>query len=72
VPVALVENRGRCNVNYRGEKILPNGTVLLISFLEWIVKVATSESSKLIFIDTKLIDGPNVIRGVSFGLHSYY
>jgi hypothetical protein len=60
VPVALVENRGHCNVNYIGEKILPNGTVWLISLLEWIVKVATSESSKSIFINTNLIDGPNV------------
>jgi hypothetical protein len=40
--------------------MLPNGTVLLISLLEWIVKVATSESNKSIFIGTKLIDGPNV------------
>ncbi len=60
MPVALVENRGRCNVNYRGEKILPHGTVWLISLLEWIVKVATSESNKSIFTGTKLIDGPNV------------
>ncbi len=60
MPVALVENRGHCNVNYIGEKILPNGTVWLISLLEWIVKVATSESSKSIFINTNLIDGPNV------------
>jgi hypothetical protein len=56
VPVALGENRGHCNVNYRGE----NGTVWLISLLEWIAKVATSESSKSIFINTKLIGGPNV------------
>jgi hypothetical protein len=43
-----------------GKKILPSGTVWLISLVESTVKVAASESSKSIFIDTKLIDGPNV------------
>ncbi|CAM6065019.1 unnamed protein product [Sphagnum tenellum] len=58
VPVVLVENSGRCNVNSGGEKILPNDTVWLLNLVERIVEVATGES-KSILVDSKLINGPN-------------
>jgi GTP-binding protein len=61
VPICLVENSGRCNVNSGGEKILPNETVWLISLVERIVELATSEN-KSILVDKKLIDGPDANR----------
>ncbi|MFS7989041.1 putative small monomeric GTPase [Helianthus anomalus] len=58
IPVGLVENSTRCNKNGKDEKILPNGTAWIPSIVETITKVALTESES-IFVDQKLIDGPN-------------
>ncbi|KAI7725265.1 hypothetical protein M8C21_026063 [Ambrosia artemisiifolia] len=66
IPVVLVENSNRCKQNDNGEKILPNGTVWIPNIVEIITNVATNES-KSIFVDQKLIDGPNANeRGKAF------
>lgn len=58
IPVALVENSGRCNTNDGGEKVLPNGTVWIPTLVKTIIDVI-SNGSKPIVVDQKLIDGPN-------------
>lgn len=58
IPVALIENSGRCNTNSGGEKVLPDGTVWLPKLVEHIVEIATS-SVQPVVIDKKLIEGPN-------------
>ncbi|KAK1295749.1 Translocase of chloroplast 34 [Acorus calamus] len=58
IPVALVENSGRCNTNDNGEKVLPNGIAWIPSLVNTITEVV-SNGSKPIFVDKKLIDGPN-------------
>ncbi|KAJ3674126.1 hypothetical protein LUZ60_006118 [Juncus effusus] len=58
IPVVLVENSGRCRTNDLGEKVLPDGTVWIPNLVKQIVDVV-SNGSKAIFVDQKLIDGPN-------------
>ncbi|KAK1304604.1 Translocase of chloroplast 34 [Acorus calamus] len=58
IPVALVENSGRCNTNDSGEKVLPNGDAWIPSLVNTITDVV-SNGSKPIIVDEKLIDGPN-------------
>ncbi|XP_020272270.1 uncharacterized protein LOC109847452, partial [Asparagus officinalis] len=58
IPVALVENSGRCKTNDEGEKILPNGTAWIPNLVQTITDVITS-GGKSITVDQKLIDGPN-------------
>lgn len=58
IPVALIENSGRCSTNSGGEKVLPDGTVWLPKLVEHIVEIATS-SVQPVVIDKKLIEGPN-------------
>lgn len=58
IPVVLVENSGRCNKNDNEEKILPNGTAWIPSLVKTITDIV-SNGSKSIFVDKKLIEGPN-------------
>ncbi|XP_024031178.1 uncharacterized protein LOC112094474 [Morus notabilis] len=58
IPVVLVENSGRCNKNESDEKVLPNG-IAWISYLVEKITVVALNGSKSIFVDTKLIEGPN-------------
>ncbi|XP_062210518.1 translocase of chloroplast 34, chloroplastic-like [Phragmites australis] len=58
LPIALVENSGRCKVNEHGEKILPDGTSWVPNLMKGIT-VVISNGSKSITVDQKLIDGPN-------------
>ncbi|KAK1325338.1 Translocase of chloroplast 34 [Acorus calamus] len=58
IPVALVENSGRCNTNDSGEKVLPNGVAWIPSLVNTITDVV-SNGSKPIVVDEKLIDGLN-------------
>ncbi|GJN01334.1 hypothetical protein PR202_ga18593 [Eleusine coracana subsp. coracana] len=58
LPIALVENSGRCKTNEHGEKILPDGTPWVPNLMKEIT-VVISNGSKPIHVDQKLIDGPN-------------
>lgn len=58
IPVALVENSGRCNKNEHDEKILPTGTPWIPSLVQTITEVAIN-GKRSILIDQKLIEGPN-------------
>ncbi|AQL08164.1 translocon at outer membrane of chloroplast34 [Zea mays] len=58
LPIALVENSGRCKTNEHGEKILPDGTPWVPKLMKEIT-VVISNGSKPIHVDQKLIDGPN-------------
>ncbi|KAJ8639503.1 hypothetical protein MRB53_016197 [Persea americana] len=58
MPIALVENTGRCNVNESGEKVLPSGTAWIPHLVKMITEVI-SNGSKAIVVDKKLIEGPN-------------
>ncbi|CAL2245703.1 unnamed protein product [Prunus armeniaca] len=58
IPVVLVENSGRCNKNEGDEKVLPNGTAWIPHLVQTITEVILS-GSKSIYVDKKLIDGPN-------------
>lgn len=58
LPIALVENSGRCKANEHGEKILPDGTPWVPNLMKEIT-VVISNGSKPIHVDQKLIDGPN-------------
>ncbi|GAB4853219.1 Translocase of chloroplast [Ancistrocladus abbreviatus] len=58
IPVALVENSGRCNKNESGEKVLPNGTAWIPDLVKTVIKVVL-DGGKSIFVDEKLIEGPN-------------
>ncbi|XP_022135187.1 uncharacterized protein LOC111007215 [Momordica charantia] len=58
IPVVLVENSGRCNKNEKDEKVLPNGTAWIPHLVETITTVVLN-GSKSIFVDKKLIEGPN-------------
>ncbi|KAG7961160.1 hypothetical protein I3843_09G002400 [Carya illinoinensis] len=58
LPVVLVENSGRCNKNENDEKVLPNGTAWIPDLVKTITEVV-SNGSKSIFVDKKLIEGPN-------------
>ncbi|XP_050382171.1 translocase of chloroplast 34 [Argentina anserina] len=58
IPVVLVENSGRCNKNENDEKVLPNGTAWIPHVVQTITEVFLG-GSKSIFVDQKVIDGPN-------------
>lgn len=58
IPVALVENSGRCNKNENDEKILPNGTAWIPNLIKTITDVVLS-GGRSIVVDRKLIEGPN-------------
>ncbi|PON89754.1 Chloroplast protein import component [Trema orientale] len=58
IPVVLVENSGRCNKDENDEKILPTGTAWIPHLVDVITQVVLS-GSKSIFVDKKLIEGPN-------------
>ncbi|KAL2526932.1 Translocase of chloroplast 34 [Abeliophyllum distichum] len=58
IPVALVENSGRCNKNENDEKILPTGLPWIPNLVHTITDVALN-GSKSIVVDKKLIEGPN-------------
>nr|CAB3496530.1 unnamed protein product [Digitaria exilis] len=58
LPIALVENSGRCKTNEHGEKILPDGTPWVPNLMKEIT-VVISNGSMPIHVDQKLIDGPN-------------
>ncbi|KAI3470993.1 hypothetical protein Pfo_027656 [Paulownia fortunei] len=58
IPVALVENSGRCNKNEHDEKILPTGTPWIPNLVQTITDVALN-GKKGILVNQKLIEGPN-------------
>ncbi|CAN6284992.1 unnamed protein product [Urochloa humidicola] len=58
LPIALVENSGRCKTNEHGEKVLPDGTPWVPNLMKEITDVI-SNGSMPIHVDQKLIDGPN-------------
>lgn len=58
LPVALVENSGRCNKNEQDEKILPGGTPWIPNLVQTITDVALN-GKRGILVDKKLIEGPN-------------
>ncbi|KAL7108579.1 hypothetical protein ACP275_06G121100 [Erythranthe tilingii] len=58
IPVALVENSGRCNKNEHDEKILPMGTPWIPNLIHTITDV-TLNGKRGILVDQKLIEGPN-------------
>jgi GTP-binding protein len=58
LPLALVENSGRCKTNENGAKILPDGTPWIPNLMKEIT-IVVSNGSKSIHVDQKLIDGPN-------------
>ncbi|KAL0304003.1 UNVERIFIED_CONTAM: Translocase of chloroplast [Sesamum radiatum] len=58
IPVALVENSGRCNKNEHDEKILPTGTPWIPNLVHTITDLALNGKGGLV-IDQKLIEGPN-------------
>ncbi|KAG6405777.1 hypothetical protein SASPL_133371 [Salvia splendens] len=58
IPVALVENSGRCNKNDNDEKILPTGSPWIPSLVHTITDVALN-GKRGILIDQKLIEWPN-------------
>lgn len=58
IPVVLVENSGRCHKNEKDEKVLPNGIAWIPHLVETITTVVLN-GSKSIFVDKKLIEGPN-------------
>ncbi|GMP69743.1 hypothetical protein CsSME_00028886 [Camellia sinensis var. sinensis] len=55
---ARMKNSGRCNKNDCDEKILPNGTAWIPNLVETIADVV-SNGSRGIFVDLKLIKGPD-------------
>ncbi|KAK4382922.1 Translocase of chloroplast, chloroplastic [Sesamum angolense] len=58
IPVALVENSGRCNKNEHDEKILPTGTPWIPNLVHIITDVSLNGKSGIL-VDKKLIEGPN-------------
>ncbi|KAL7147635.1 hypothetical protein ABFS83_06G120500 [Erythranthe nasuta] len=58
IPVALVENSGRCNKNEHDEKILQMGTPWIPNLIHTITDV-TLNGKRGILVDQKLIEGPN-------------
>ncbi|XP_073282263.1 translocase of chloroplast 34-like isoform X1 [Primulina huaijiensis] len=58
IPVALVENSGRCNKNEYDEKILPTGSPWIPTLVRTITEI-TLNGKKSILVDRKLIEGPN-------------
>ncbi|XP_073145651.1 translocase of chloroplast 34-like [Henckelia pumila] len=58
IPVALVENSGRCNKNEYDEKILPTGLPWIPNLVRTITEI-TLNGRKSILVDRKLIEGPN-------------
>ncbi|GAB2291991.1 Translocase of chloroplast [Dionaea muscipula] len=58
IPVILVENSGRCNKDENDQKILPNGIAWIPNLVETITKIV-SNGTDAIFVDKKLVDGPN-------------
>ncbi|KAK4433449.1 Translocase of chloroplast [Sesamum alatum] len=58
IPVALVENSGRCNKNEGDEKILPTGTPWIPNLVQTITGLALNGKGGIV-IDQKLIEGPN-------------
>lgn len=58
LPVALVENSGRCRTNEANQKILPDGREMLGSLLTAIAEEATKEG-KRVEVTEKLARGPN-------------
>ncbi|CAA0807852.1 Translocase of chloroplast 34- chloroplastic [Striga hermonthica] len=66
LPVALVENSGRCKKNDNDEKILPTGTPWIPNLVQTITD-AVLNGKRGILVDKKLIEGPNVDdRGKKF------
>lgn len=61
IPVALVENSGRCNKNENYEKVLPCGTAWIPNLVKTITEVALNRS-KAILVNKKLIEGPDPNR----------
>lgn len=58
IPVALVENSGRCNKNEHDEKILPTGTPWIPNLVQTITDIALNGKNGIL-VDKKLIEGPN-------------
>ncbi|KAL3652306.1 Translocase of chloroplast [Castilleja foliolosa] len=58
LPVALVENSGRCHKNDNDEKILPTGTPWIPTLVGTITDVALNGKGGIL-VDKKLIEGPN-------------
>ncbi|KAL9238364.1 hypothetical protein vseg_012794 [Gypsophila vaccaria] len=58
MPVVLVENSGRCTKNDADEKVLPDGVAWIPNLVKVIADLA-SNGSKGIYVDEKLIEGPN-------------
>ncbi|KAI3458402.1 hypothetical protein Pfo_015065 [Paulownia fortunei] len=58
IPVALVENSGRCNKNEHDEKILPTGTPWIPNLVHTITDIALNGKGSIL-VDQKLIEGPN-------------
>ncbi|CAI9762326.1 unnamed protein product [Fraxinus pennsylvanica] len=58
IPVALVENSGRCNKNENDEKILTTGLPWIPNLVNTITDIALN-GRKSIVVDKKLIEGPN-------------
>ncbi|KMZ76157.1 Translocase of chloroplast 34 [Zostera marina] len=66
IPIALIENSGRCTTNDDLEKVLPNGICWIPNMMKTITEVI-SNGSKAIYVDQKLIDGPDPnLRGKIF------
>ncbi|KAI6672170.1 hypothetical protein NL676_000076 [Syzygium grande] len=61
IPVALVENSGRCKKNENNEKVLPCGAAWIPNLVRTIAEVALN-GSKAILVNKKLIEGPNPNR----------
>ncbi|EPS70006.1 hypothetical protein M569_04753, partial [Genlisea aurea] len=58
IPVALVENSGRCNKNEKDEKILPSGLPWIPNLVGTVTDIALNGKPGLL-VDKKLIEGPN-------------
>ncbi|XP_073282360.1 translocase of chloroplast 34-like isoform X1 [Primulina huaijiensis] len=58
IPVALVENSGRCNKNESDEKILPTGSPWIPNLVHMITDMALNGKDGIL-VDKKLIEGPN-------------
>ncbi|KAL7146643.1 hypothetical protein ABFS83_06G055600 [Erythranthe nasuta] len=58
IPVALVENSGRCNKNEHDEKILPIGTPWIPNLIQTVSEIVLN-GQKGIVVDQRLIEGSN-------------
>ncbi|KAL0341167.1 UNVERIFIED_CONTAM: Translocase of chloroplast [Sesamum radiatum] len=59
IPVALVENSGRCNKNEHDEKVDPSNWYSMDSNLVHIITDVSLNGKSGILVDQKLIEGPN-------------